>query len=62
MNVLVALGAKSYKIFCGIIPLVAAPFDVVDLKAFHPPTPLATPAVSLQNLPAELAISFRVKL
>jgi hypothetical protein len=34
----------------------------MDLKAFHPPTPLATPAIALQNFLAELMIRFGVKL
>jgi hypothetical protein len=33
----------------------------MDLKIFHPTTPLAAPAISLQDFPAELEISFRVK-
>src|ERR1700692_4370929 len=61
VNVLVALDAKSYEILSRVIPQVAPPLNVMDLKILHPPAPLASPAVSLQNFPAELAISFRVK-
>jgi hypothetical protein len=61
VGVLVALGAKSYEILCRVVPQVAPPSNVMDLKTFHPPTPLAMPAVSLQDFAAELAIGFRVK-
>jgi hypothetical protein len=33
----------------------------MHLKIFHPPTPLASPTISLQDFAAELAIRFRVK-
>ena len=33
----------------------------MDLKIFHSPARLATPAISLQDFTAELAISFRIK-
>ena len=62
MSVLVALDAKCNEILRRIIAESAPPFDVMDLKAFHPSARLATPAVSLHNLAAELAIGFRVKL
>jgi hypothetical protein len=62
MNFLVAPGAKSYEILCGVIPQVAPPLNVMDLKVFHTPTPLAAPAIALQDFPAQLTISFRVKL
>ena len=62
VDVLVALGAKSYEILCQVVPQVAPPLNVMDLKTFHPPTPLATPAISLQDFMAELTISFKVKL
>jgi hypothetical protein len=34
---------------------------MMDLKAFHPPARLTTPAVPLQDFTAELAISFRIE-
>jgi hypothetical protein len=34
---------------------------MMDLKIFHSPAPLASPAISLQNFTAKLAISFRIK-
>jgi hypothetical protein len=37
---------------------LAPPLNVMDLKTFHPPTRLATPAVSLQDSTAKFAISF----
>ena len=42
-------------------PRSAPPLNVMDLKILHAPAPLATPAVSLQDFTAELAISFRIK-
>jgi len=33
---------------------------MMDVKILHSPTPLETPAISLQDFTAELAISFRV--
>ena len=58
MNCLVAPGAKGYEIFYEIIPQVATPLNVMDLKIFHAPARLASPSISLQNFTAELAISF----
>jgi hypothetical protein len=34
----------------------------VDLKIFHSPARLATPAITVQDFATELAISLRVKL
>src|ERR1035437_921939 len=62
VSVLVALGAKSYEIIGRIITLLASRLDVMDLKTFHPSARLATPAVSLQDMQAELAISVGIKL
>jgi hypothetical protein len=61
VSVLVALDAKGYEILSRVIPQVAPPLFVMDLKTFHPPARLASPAVSLQDFPAELAIGCRVK-
>ena len=60
-NVLVALDTKSYEILSRIIAQAAARLNVMDLKIIHPPAPLATPTISLQDFPAELAICFRIK-
>ena len=57
-----ALDAKSYEILSRVITQTAPRLDVMDLKILHPPTRLATPAVSLQDFAAELAIGFRGKL
>ncbi len=56
-----AVCAKSYQILGIIISKVTPPLNVMDLKIFHPPAPLASPAISLEDFLAQLAISFRVK-
>jgi hypothetical protein len=61
MRSLVTASAKSYQIGFDIIAQPAPRLNVMDLKIFHPAARLTTPAVSLQNFPAEQAISFRVK-
>jgi hypothetical protein len=61
VSVLVALDAKSYKILSRVITQTAPRLNVMDLKIFHPPARLATPAVSLQDFAAELTVSFRGK-
>jgi hypothetical protein len=62
VSVLVALDTKSYKILSRIIAQAASWLDVMDLETLRSPAPLATPAISLQDFAAELAISFKVKL
>ena len=47
VGVLVALDAKSYEILSRIIAQSTPRLNVMDLKTFHAPTPLASPAVSL---------------
>ena len=61
MHFLVTASTKSYQIGFDIIALPAARPNVMDLKIISAPAPLATPAVSLQNFPAELTISLRLK-
>ena len=61
VRVLVALDAKSYEILSRVITQAASRLNVMDLKIFHTPARLTTPAVTVQDFPAELAISFRVK-
>jgi hypothetical protein len=61
VSLLVALDAKSHEILSRIIAQSAPPLNVMDLKILHSPARLATPAVSLQNFTAKLAINFRVK-
>jgi hypothetical protein len=62
MSLLVTPDAKSHEILCGIIASVAPPLNVMDLKILHSSARLTTPAISLQDFAAELAISFRGKL
>ena len=62
VSVLVALDTKSYEILSRIIAQAASWLDVMDLETLRSPAPLATPAISLQDFAAELAISFKVKL
>jgi hypothetical protein len=40
---------------------MAPRLNMMDLKILHAPASLATPAISLQNFPAKLAIRFRIK-
>ncbi len=61
VSVLVAIGAKGYEILSRIITLAAPPLNVMDLKIFHSSARLASPAVSLQDFVAELAILYRIK-
>ena len=61
VNVLVALDTKSYEILIRIIAQSAPRLNMMDLKILHPPARLTTPSISLQDFPAKLAISFRIK-
>ena len=61
MGFLMARRAEGDQILGNIISESAPRLYVMDLKAFHPPAPLTTPAISLQDFAAELAISFRIK-
>jgi hypothetical protein len=61
MSVLVALHTKNYEILSRIITQAAPRLNVMDLKIFHSSARLASPAISLQDFAAELAISFRGK-
>src|ERR1700693_6461609 len=58
---LMARRAESDQILGSVIAQSAPRLNVMYLKIFHPPTPLATPTVSLQDFTAEVAIRFRVK-
>ena len=62
MRVPVAHDAKSYQILGCVIAELAPRLNVMDLKVFHSPADLATPAVPLQDFVAELAISLRLEL
>jgi hypothetical protein len=61
VSVMMTLGAKSYEILSRIIAQAASRPNVMDLKLLHAPARLAAPAVSFQNFPAELAVSFWIK-
>jgi hypothetical protein len=61
MKRLMTARTESDQIFLLIVALSAPPLNVMDLKIFHAPARLATPAISLQDFPAELAISCRIK-
>ena len=61
VSILVAADAKSYEILSRIISQAAPRVNVMDLKALDAPARLATPAVSFQDLTAELAISLRLE-
>jgi len=52
VNVLVALDTKSYEIRSRIIAEAAPRLNVVNLKIFHPPAPLASPTVTFQDFTA----------
>jgi hypothetical protein len=58
----VAADAKSYEILSRIIAQAAPRLNVMDLKVLDAPARLATPAVSLENFTAELAVGFSFKL
>jgi hypothetical protein len=62
MGFLMTWGAEGDQIFGRIIAQSTPRLNVMDLKIFHSPTRLTTPAVSLQDFMAELAIRFWVKL
>jgi hypothetical protein len=60
MGFLMARCAEGDQILGSVIAQSAMPLHVMDSKIFHWPTPLASPAVSLEYVPAKLAISFHV--
>ena len=61
MFFLMARHAEGDEILGSVIAQSTSWLNVMNLKAFHPPARLATPPISLQDLAAELAISFRIK-
>jgi hypothetical protein len=56
-----AIRTESDQIFLLVVAQSAPPLNVMDLEAFHPPAPLASPSIPLQDFPAELAIGFRIE-
>jgi hypothetical protein len=61
VNVLVTPYAKGYQVVGRVITQPAPRLNVMDLKTLDAPARLATPAVSLQDFAAQLAIGFRIK-
>jgi len=62
MDFLVARCAEGDQILGSVIAQSAPRLNVMDLKILHSPARLTSPPISLQDFPAELAISFRIKL
>ena len=58
MGLLMARCAQGDQILGSVITQSASRLNVMDLKTLRSPAPLATPAISLQDFTAELAISF----
>jgi hypothetical protein len=56
-----ASDAQGDEILIRIIAQQTARLNVMDLNTFHSPARLATPAVTLQDFTAELAIAFRIE-
>jgi hypothetical protein len=52
MSFSMARRAEGDQILSSVIAQSAPRPNVVDLKILHPPTPLASPAITLQNFPA----------
>jgi hypothetical protein len=61
MGFLMTRCAEGDQILGRVIAQSAARLNVMDLKIFHSPARLTAPSISLQDFPAELTISFRVK-
>jgi hypothetical protein len=61
MYFLMARRAEGDQILGGVIAQSAPRPNVVDLKILHSPAPFSSPAISLQDFPAELVISFSIK-
>ena len=61
MCFLMARCAEGNQILGSVIAQSTPRLNVMDLKILHAPAPLASPAVSLQDFTAKLAISFTFK-
>jgi hypothetical protein len=61
MGFLMARRTEGYQIPRRVIAQSAPWQNVMDLKILYAPARLASPSISLQDFPAELAISFRVQ-
>jgi hypothetical protein len=53
-----AVIAKGYQVGFDVVAQLTSPLYVMDLEISHPSARLATPAVTLEDLLTELAISF----
>jgi len=61
VSLLVTDDTKSYQILSRVIAEAAPALDVMDLKVFDLPTPLATPTVALEDCTAEPAVRLGFK-
>src|ERR1700674_1015838 len=61
MRFSVASSTKCHQVLASVIAQSTPRLDVMELKILHSPARLASPAVSLQDFPAELSISFGIK-
>jgi hypothetical protein len=62
VSLLVAHHTKSYQVLGRVITQTAPRLNVMDLKPIDAAARLATPAVSLQDVAAELTVGFSVQL
>jgi hypothetical protein len=58
----VTLRAHADEILVGILALPAPVLNVMDLEPGYRPALLASPAVSLQDLPAQCLVGIRIEL
>jgi hypothetical protein len=61
MNLFVAVGAERNQILGSVVSKLTAEADVVDLKILRVPTMLASPAITLKYLRADLTIRCRIQ-
>jgi len=57
----VTFRAEADEILVGIFALPAPVLNVMDLEPGYRPAPLASPAVSLQDLPAQYLVGIRIQ-
>ena len=56
-----AIGTQSNQVFAAILSQLTSPFDVMNLQVDSRAAMLAAPAISLENLLAELSVGFGVQ-
>ena len=61
MGFFMARCAEGDQILGFVIAQSAPPLNMIDLKIFHPPVPLAAISIPLQDFTAEPAIRFRIQ-